>query len=82
MPTLRHWRKDRPEIWGQDGFADGFNPTLGWVDADRLGIDQGPIVLMSENQRSGFVWEVMKRDPQLRAGLQKAGFKGGWLGGR
>src|SRR5438552_9713134 len=41
------------------GFADAFNPTLrgGWFDPDYLGIDQGPIVIMIENNRSGLVWE-------------------------
>lgn len=81
VPTLQHWRKDRPELWGADGFADAFNPTAGWVDDARLGIDQGPIVLMTENYRSGMVWSVMRRDPALRRGLQRAGFGGGWLAG-
>ncbi|MDB5096097.1 MAG: hypothetical protein JWM80_518 [Cyanobacteria bacterium RYN_339] len=85
LPTLHHWRATRPELWGRDGFADAFNPTFdrtrpsGWVAPTRLGIDQGPIVLMTENFRSGFVWDVMKRDPDLRRGLERAGFTGGWL---
>jgi hypothetical protein len=81
MPTLRHWRKDRPELWGPDGFADAFNPTANWVDPDRLGIDQGPIVLMLENHRTGFVWDVMRHDAALKTGLHRAGFTGGWLVG-
>jgi hypothetical protein len=82
LPTLRHWRAQRPDIWTREGFADAFNDTAGWVAPDRLGIDQGPIVLMTENFRSGFVWDVMKKDPDLRRGLQRAGFQGGWLEGR
>ncbi|WP_313539936.1 glucoamylase family protein [Sphingomonas sp.] len=82
-------------IYGRYGFLDSFNPTLtraekplkhgkivpgiGWVDGDHLGIDQGPILLMIENLRSGLVWEVMHRNPHIRRGLQRAGFKGGWL---
>ena len=76
------------------GFLDAFNPTftaagqqevgsvdpvLGWFDVDYLGIDQGPIVLMIENYRTGFVWTVMKRNPHIVRGLQRAGFTGGWL---
>ena len=34
---------------------------------------------MIENHRSGFVWEVMRRNPHIRRGLQRAGFNGGWL---
>jgi hypothetical protein len=52
----------------------------GWVDKDYLGIDQGPIVAMIENRRSGLVWDVMRRNPHIRRGLARAGFTGGWLG--
>jgi hypothetical protein len=81
-------------IFQQYGFMDAFNPTLtspmplrmgrivpgqGWVARDYLGIDQGPIVLMLENWRSELVWRVMKRNPYIARGLQRAGFTGGWL---
>jgi hypothetical protein len=52
---------------------------VGWVDPDYLGIDQGPILAMIENYRSDLVWRVMRNDPYLRAGLERAGFSGGWL---
>ena len=84
-----------PHAYGRYGFLDAFNPTFdfadvalkhgrlvpgaGWVDTDWLGIDQGPILLMAANHRDGFVWNVMKRNPHLRRGLQRAGFTGGWL---
>jgi hypothetical protein len=70
----------RPEIFGQQGFADAFNPTFdsskpsGWVDAERLGIDQGPILLMTENYRHGSVWQKMQNDTNLQTALDKAGF--------
>jgi hypothetical protein len=85
LPLLRHWYNDRKELLGNDGFADGFNPTFapeqpsGWVCPVTLGIDQGPILLMIENYRSDFVWKIMRKDPNLRLGLKRAGFKGGWL---
>jgi len=82
-------------IYGQYGFLDSFNPsftardvplqrgrvteTAGWVDSDYLGIDQGPIVAMIENHRSGLVWEHMRGHPAVRTGLKRAGFTGGWL---
>jgi hypothetical protein len=82
-------------LFGEYGFLDAFNPTLttpgmrlghgrivpgvGWFDTDYLGIDQGPILLMAENYRSGLIWEHMKRSPYIVAGLQRAGFTGGWL---
>lgn len=53
--------------------------TPGWFDVDYLGIDQGPILIMAENLRTGFVWNLMKKNPHIRRGLAKAGFTGGWL---
>jgi hypothetical protein len=50
-----------------------------WVDQDYVGIDQGPILAMIENYRSDLVWRVMRNDPYLRQGLERAGFSGGWL---
>lgn len=83
-------------IYTQYGFLDSFNPTLteregrlqhgrivpgvGWVDGDYLGIDQGPIVVMIENARTDLVWRFMRDEPNLRRGLEAAGFTGGWLG--
>jgi hypothetical protein len=76
-------------LWTQYGFVDAFNPTYitpttphGWFDHDYLGIDQGPMPLMIENYRNGFVWEVMKRNPYVVEGLKRAGFTGGWLSGK
>lgn len=86
MATLRHWLQNRSELFDPArGFVDAFNPThdvarnSGWVDAERIGIDQGPIVMNFENFRSGFVWRVMKRDRSLRTGLKRAGFTGAWI---
>ena len=83
-------------IWQRYGFIDSFNPTLrdprlavrtgrihagfGWVDQDYLGIDQGPIVAMIENHRSGLIWATMRDRPDVARGLRRAGFTGGWLG--
>lgn len=73
------------QIYGKYGFVDAFNPSFHhgtkpyWADTAYLGIDQGPILLMLENRRSGFVWSVMKRSAAIRTGLQRAGFRGGWL---
>ena len=85
-------------LFGRYGFLDAFNPTLrtpgprlqhgrivegiGWFDTDYLGIDQGPILAMVENWRSGFVWTLMRRDADIVRGLCRAGFTGGWLSGR
>ncbi len=82
------------ELYGPYGFRDAFNPTFtfsaalrhgrvvarkGWFDVDALGIDQGPILAMIENQRSGLVWRTMRKNPAIVRGLVRAGFTGGWL---
>ncbi|MCC7054976.1 MAG: hypothetical protein IT355_17015 [Gemmatimonadaceae bacterium] len=54
-------------------------PGAGWIAPDHLGIDQGPIVAMLENHRSGLIWRTMRRNPYVVAGLRRAGFTGGWL---
>ena len=94
VPTLQEMkRRYGADIYNKHGFVDAFNPSfhvhtplrtgrlqpMGWVDSVQLGIDQGPIVLMIENWRSGFVWDVMKKNPYIRKGLERAGFTGGWL---
>lgn len=90
--ALEMYRRFGASIYSTYGFRDAFNvsyrdsgdqqPALGdagWVDADYIGIDQGPILAMIENYRSGLIWSVMRRNPFLQEGLQRAGFTGGWL---
>jgi hypothetical protein len=88
VPALKAMRTRYAEhLWREYGFADAFNPTyatpatgpLGWTGPDHLGIDQGPIAIMIENLRNGFVWNTMRRNPYVVAGLRRAGFSGGWL---
>jgi hypothetical protein len=52
---------------------------FGWVDTDYLGIDQGPILAMIANFTNGSVWQTMTKCAQMRRGLLRAGFSGGWL---
>ena len=54
-------------------------PGMGWIDYDYLGIDQGPLLLMTENYRTGLIWRYMRRHPAIILGLRRAGFSGGWL---
>jgi hypothetical protein len=82
-------------IYSKYGFLDSFNPTFtdrsariekgkitetaGWVDDDYIGIDQGAIVVMIENHKSGMIWDRMREHPAIKVGLKRAGFTGGWL---
>lgn len=95
LPALREiYRLHGEYVYGQYGFLGSFNPSfeykvrlsdgrvipgVGWVAGDWLGIDQGIILLMLENHRSEMIWRVMRDNPYVRLGLQRAGFSGGWL---
>jgi hypothetical protein len=76
IPALMniHKRYSPEGLWGPYGFYDSFNPTLEWVNSDYIGIDQGPIVIMIENFRSGFVWNYFMKDPVVQEGLARLGF--------
>jgi hypothetical protein len=65
------------QAWGRYGFVDAFHPAANWYDPDVLGIDQGISVIMAENLRSGLVWEVFMRNPEMVAAMKKAGFVNG-----
>ena len=64
----------RPRLWGPYGLRDAYNVKEGWTATDYLGIDQGPIVLMIENERTGAVWERFMTHPDVLVGLARAGF--------
>ncbi|AEU38536.1 glucoamylase family protein [Granulicella mallensis] len=63
------------KAWGRYGFCDAFHPEAKWYDPDVLGIDLGIGVLMSENLRTGFVWETFARNPEVGVAMKKAGFR-------
>jgi hypothetical protein len=74
-----------PGMLYEDRFPGGFNPSIktarpeGWVDDRCVGIDQGLLVITIENDRSDFIWSLMRKSEVIRTGLQRAGFTGGWL---
>jgi len=73
MRALRHFLK-KPKLWARYGFIDAFNDAKGWRADTYLAIDQGPIVVMMENFRSGLLWKLFMAVPEVRRGLTKLGF--------
>src|SRR5690242_16958763 len=79
LPTIE--RLDRQDLRGNHpyGFCSTFNLTFpsgagdrrGWVSPYHFGLNQGPMVLMIENYRTGMIWELMRQNPYLQAGLRK-----------
>ncbi len=75
MAALRHFLSAHGEkIWGRFGFTDAFNETRDWWADTFLAIDQGPIVVMMENYRTGLLWKLFMAAPEVKAGLQRLGF--------
>jgi hypothetical protein len=74
-----------PEMRSGERYASSFNPTLAsaegraWISAGHFGLDQGIVILMIENHRSGLIWRLMRDCPYVSMGLRRAGFRGGWL---
>ena len=87
LPTIQHCTETYPQMMSEYGVRCSFNATFeesaqhrqGWHSQRYYGLDQGPINLMIENYRTGFLWSLMKQCLPLVAGLRRAGFVGGWL---
>lgn len=75
MAAIRHFYEDHGEnLWGEYGFKDGFSEQHNWYADSYLAIDQGPIVVMMENFRSGLLWNLFMKIPEVQTGLKKLGF--------
>jgi hypothetical protein len=61
-------------LWGQYGFYDAFNLTQGWTANSYLAIDQGPIIVMIENYRTGLLWDLFMSAPEVQNGITELGF--------
>ena len=87
MPTIRAMARLDLGMKNNYGFKPSFNrtfkapdsPTGWWITPFHFGIDQGPVILMIENYRTGLIWNIMRKSPYVVAGLRRAGFQGGWL---
>ncbi|MEO7924193.1 MAG: glucoamylase family protein [Chitinophagaceae bacterium] len=80
MTAMKHWYNDmKDKLWGPYGFYDAFSETANWYTPRYLAIDQGPIVVMMENYRSGLLWSLFMSCPEIKQGLTKLGFESPWL---
>jgi Uncharacterized protein conserved in bacteria len=61
-------------LWGPYGFYDAFNLTEGWTADSYLAIDQGPIIVMIENHRTGLLWDLFMSSPEVTVAMDKLGF--------
>jgi len=80
MQALKHfYYKLGDKIWSQYGFVDAFNESKDWYAKSHLAIDQGPIIVMIENYRSGLLWKLFMNVPEIQQGLRKLGFQSAYL---
>lgn len=83
LNAILHIQKTYPDVIQNYHIPSGFNPSLVdknnriWISDGYYALDQGIIMLMIENYRSGFIWDLMKKNPYIQGGLHKAGFKDG-----
>ncbi|MCK9206474.1 MAG: hypothetical protein M0P66_05115 [Salinivirgaceae bacterium] len=76
LPTIKSMNaRYGSKIWGKYGYYDSFNNTANWVDADFIGIDEGPMLILIENFRTGLVWNYVMNDPVIQKGLNRLGFE-------
>lgn len=76
MEVLKHFYFDKGDkLWGPYGFIDAFNETENWYAKSNLAIDQGPIIIMIENHRTGLLWDLFMSAPEIQKGLKRLGFE-------
>jgi hypothetical protein len=81
MAVLRHFLKRYGKrLWREYGFIDAFCESQNWYADTFLAIDQGPIIVMIENHRTGLLWKLFMAVPEVQAGLRRLGFSSPYLG--
>jgi len=75
MAALKHfYHALGPRLWGDFGFKDAFNLDRDWFERGYLAIDQGPIVVMIENHRTGLCWRMFMRNEEIPRALKASGW--------
>jgi hypothetical protein len=74
IEVLRNIQNWFPKAYQRYSFIDAFNPLSGWYDPQVIGIDLGIMMLMAENQRTGFVWDTFMKNPEAGAAMEAVGF--------
>lgn len=72
MRAFKHFYRDCGSfLWGEYGFYDAYNPDINWVAPIFMGLNQGPITVMVENWRSGFIWNLFMSNPDVKKGIER-----------
>lgn len=80
MQVIKHFYYELGDrLWSEYGFVDGFSESHDWYAKSHLAIDQGPVIVMIENYRTGLLWELFMQIPDIQNGLTKLGFQSPWF---
>ena len=80
MQALRFfYYKLGDKVWGNYGFYDAFNLNNPWFATSTLAIDEGPIIDMIENYRTGLLWNLFMSCTEIKTGMKTLGFKSPYL---
>jgi hypothetical protein len=80
LAAMRYfYEEQKSKLWGKYGFYDAFSLQASWAPPRYLAIDQGTIVPMIENYRTGLLWNLFMSCPEVKEGLKKLGFKSPWF---
>ena len=83
LPAIEYFHKTYPQLAGPYGLKCSLNPGFrenpeaeaGWFSEHYYGVNEGPVVLMIENYRSGLIWRLSGSSPYIQEGLKQAGFR-------
>ena len=74
MAAFKHYYRDLGDrVWGVYGPRDAFNPDHDWVSPIFMGLNQAPITVMIENQRTGLIWKLFMSNPEIKPMLERIG---------
>ncbi|MDI6704617.1 MAG: glucoamylase family protein, partial [bacterium] len=74
ISTLKHYFQNT-DLWRYlFGFGDAYNPSNAtvngyWYNHSYFGIDQGPMLIMIENYRSGLIWKYFMQNEDIQKAL-------------
>lgn len=75
LAVLKNFKYNYKKSWQRYGFVDAFNPANDWYNPDVIGIDVGITMLMTENYRTGFIWQLFMQNEEIVEAMNLVGFE-------
>lgn len=72
MSALKHqYREFGDFLYGYYGFHDSFILEQQWCSGIYMGLNQAPIAVMIENYRSGLIWDLFMKNPEVKKAISE-----------